>query len=67
MRDWRAEKKRARLEVNHVVPCIGKHGQLSCAHHLDNLETLCLSCHRTVTSAQRAAVQAAREDVRVSA
>jgi len=66
MRAWRAAKKTARLEVNHVVPCIGKHGQLSCAHHLDNLETLCPSCHRVATSAQRAAAAAEREVVRAS-
>jgi hypothetical protein len=53
MRTWRAEKRVARLEVNHIVPCRGKHGQLSCAHHLDNLETLCPACHKTHTAALR--------------
>ncbi len=57
MRAWRAEKKTARLEVNHIVPCAGKHGELSCAHHLDNLETLCPACHRALTAAQRRARQ----------
>ena len=52
MRTWRRERKTLRLEVNHIVPCIGQHGQLSCAHHLANLETLCTACHRAHTSAQ---------------
>lgn len=59
MRAWRAAKRTARLEVNHVVPCVGRHGQLSCAHHLENLETLCPPCHRAATSAQRAAAAGA--------
>ena len=54
MRAWRAQKKVGRLEVNHIDPCLGKHGQLSCAHHLDNLETLCLPCHKEHTAASRA-------------
>jgi hypothetical protein len=55
MRTWRAEKRIARLEVNHIVPCVGKHGELSCAHHLDNLETLCPTCHKRHTAALRKA------------
>jgi 5-methylcytosine-specific restriction endonuclease McrA len=55
MRAWRAEKRVARLEVNHIVPCAGKHGELSCAHHLDNLETLCPACHKVHTAALRRA------------
>lgn len=51
MREWRAGRKSARLEVNHRQPCLGQHGVLSCAHHLDNLETLCIGCHREHTSA----------------
>jgi hypothetical protein len=58
MREWRAAKKVARLEVNHIVPCAGQHAQLSCAHHLDNLETLCMPCHKVHTSALRARVSA---------
>jgi predicted nucleic acid-binding Zn ribbon protein len=54
-RTWRAEKRAARLEVNHIVPCRGKHGELSCAHHLENLETLCPACHKTHTAALRSA------------
>ena len=53
MRAWRKEKRTARLEVNHIVPCVGRHGELSCAHHLDNLETLCPTCHKVHTSAHR--------------
>jgi hypothetical protein len=53
MRAWRRAKRTARLEVNHIVPCRGKHASLDCAHHLDNLETLCPACHRVHTSALR--------------
>ncbi|MBV9438464.1 MAG: hypothetical protein JOZ24_00580 [Candidatus Eremiobacteraeota bacterium] len=53
MRTWRAERRALRLEVNHREPCAGKHRQLSCAHHLANLETLCSPCHRTHTAALR--------------
>lgn len=53
MRAWRAAKKVGRLEVNHILPCAGKHTQLSCAHHLDNLETLCMACHKEHTSGLR--------------
>lgn len=54
MRTWRSAKKTARMEVNHRIPCRGKHGTLSCDHHLENLETLCIACHRLHTSADRA-------------
>jgi len=53
MRAYRELKKIARLEVNHLDPALGRHGQLSCVHHLDNLETLCLPCHKEHTSALR--------------
>jgi hypothetical protein len=60
MRAWRRERKTLRLEVNHIAPCIGAHGQLSCAHHLANLETLCIACHRATTATQfREAVSSA--------
>ena len=51
MRLWRAARKTGRLEVNHRVPCRGKHGTLGCEHHLENLETLCMACHRLETAA----------------
>ena len=54
MRAWRKAKRTTRLEVNHIVPCRGKHATLDCAHHLDNLETLCPACHKVHTSALRA-------------
>jgi hypothetical protein len=53
MRAYREQKKVARLEVNHVDPALGRHGQLSCVHHLENLETLCLTCHKEHTAALR--------------
>lgn len=53
MRAWRKEKRTARLEVNHIAPAGGKHGELSCVHHLVNLETLCLRCHKEHTAALR--------------
>jgi len=51
LRDWRARKRIERLEVNHIVPCRGRHRSLDCAHHLENLETLCADCHKVHTSA----------------
>jgi len=39
--------------VNHIEPALGRHSEVSCAHHLSNLETLCNECHRSVTAAQR--------------
>ncbi|MGZ3502929.1 MAG: hypothetical protein ACXWNJ_00820 [Vulcanimicrobiaceae bacterium] len=51
MRAWRTQRRTGRLEVNHRDPCRGQHGQLSCAHHLENLETLCVTCHKAHTSA----------------
>lgn len=60
MRAYRTERRTARMEVNHIEPALGRHNQLSCAHHLDNLETLCPPCHKTITAAQRVARDAAR-------
>jgi hypothetical protein len=56
MRAWRQAKRTGRMEVNHRIPCRGKHGTLSCDHHLDNLETLCTTCHRVRTQSDRKAV-----------
>lgn len=53
VRAWRKAKRVGRLEVNHIVPCAGKHGELSCAHHLENLETLCAGCHKEHTASLR--------------
>lgn len=47
----RAQRRKDRLEINHRVPCLGRHGSLSCSHHLDNLETLCVPCHKRHTAA----------------
>jgi hypothetical protein len=55
MRVWRSAKKTQRMEVNHRIPCRGTHGTVSCDHHLDNLETLCVACHRVLTLADRTA------------
>jgi hypothetical protein len=41
------------VEVNHIVPCKGRHGVWGCHHHLDNLEVLCKPCHLTTTQQQR--------------
>jgi hypothetical protein len=54
----RAARRAGRLEVNHKVQCLGRHGSLSCSHHLDNLETLCPPCHRVHTNALLAAAAA---------
>jgi 5-methylcytosine-specific restriction endonuclease McrA len=43
------------LEVNHIVPCLGKHHEAGCWHHLSNLETLCHEHHVVVTRQQKAA------------
>jgi hypothetical protein len=53
MRTWRAGRAAARLEVNHLQPALGAHRTLSCVHHLENLETLCIACHRETTAATR--------------
>lgn len=51
-----AEHRKHRLEVDHVVPILGRHGQPGCHHHLDGLRTLCHGCHLTVTAEQFARV-----------
>lgn len=45
------------VEVNHIEPCLGKHGIWGCHHHQSNLEVLCVPCHRETTATQRAAGQ----------
>jgi predicted nucleic acid-binding Zn ribbon protein len=55
MRVWRAGRAANRVEVNHRLPALGAHGTLSCIHHLDNLETLCVECHKSFTAAGRRA------------
>lgn len=52
---WREPEKTVRLEVNHIVPREGRGYGFGCHNHLDNLETLCVPCHRAVTNAQAAA------------
>lgn len=41
------------IEVNHIVPCRGKHSTFGCHHHQENLEVLCKPCHQKVTNDQR--------------
>ncbi|HTU71750.1 MAG TPA: hypothetical protein VMF11_15715 [Candidatus Baltobacteraceae bacterium] len=50
---YRKRRKTDRLEVNHIAQARGAHRSLSCLHHLTNLETLCLQCHKTETARQR--------------
>jgi 5-methylcytosine-specific restriction endonuclease McrA len=53
--DWRLLRKTKRVEVNHIVQARGAHVRLSCLHHLTNLETLCVTCHKEQTKRQAAA------------
>lgn len=46
LRAWRASRPADRLEVHHRAPCRGGHDAPGCVHHLENLETLCVPCHR---------------------
>lgn len=43
------------INVDHIEPCLGKHGVWGCHHHQDNLRVLCIECHKARTAAQRAA------------
>ncbi|MCU1352007.1 MAG: 67, gp67 [Acidimicrobiales bacterium] len=56
---WRALEQACQLEVNHLVPRLGRGYQAGCHHHLDNLETLCHRCHVAVTTQQQADRRAA--------
>lgn len=51
--------RREHLEVNHIVPVLGRHDVPGCWHHLAGLQTLCggggQSCHQIETNRQRAA------------
>ena len=51
--NYSALRKKHRVEVNHIQQARGAHVRLSCLHHLTNLETLCLSCHKAETKKQR--------------
>jgi hypothetical protein len=42
------------LEVDHIEQALGRHGDLSCIHHLTNLRSLCGRHHDEVTAGQRA-------------
>ena len=52
---------KTKLEVNHIIPLVGRGYSSSCFHHLDNLETVCKGCHVTITKAQRAERKAQAE------
>jgi len=41
------------LEVNHIIPILGKHSQSGCWHHVEDLETLCREHHLEATAKQR--------------
>jgi hypothetical protein len=45
-------RRMAGLEVNHVVPILGRHAEVGCHHHLDGLETLCHDHHLITTAEQ---------------
>lgn len=49
------DKRYADLEVNHVIPRVGRGYNSGCHHHLSNLEVLCHGCHLKVTRRQRIA------------
>lgn len=45
-------KNEVSIEVNHIVPLVGKGYAPSCMHHQDNLEVLCHEDHLAVTKQQ---------------
>ena len=52
----RCEAVSSKVEVNHIRPLAGSRRSVSCLNHRDNLEVLCLGCHRTTTNEQRRGV-----------
>jgi 5-methylcytosine-specific restriction endonuclease McrA len=44
----------ASIEVNHIVPLVGRGYHYGCVHHQSNLETLCKMHHRERTNQQLA-------------
>jgi 5-methylcytosine-specific restriction endonuclease McrA len=46
-------EQRTFLEVHHLEPVKGRHGQVGCHHHLDGLVTLCRDCHVAAHAALR--------------
>jgi hypothetical protein len=46
------KKDGTRLEVNHIVPILGRHDESGCHHHIDGLETVCRPCHLIITKEQ---------------
>jgi hypothetical protein len=67
MRTWRRERPTQRLEVNHLEPARGAHRSLSCLHHLENLETLCVACHAVETSNLRATDRSIQKSAAIGA
>lgn len=41
------------VDVDHIKPCKGKHGQWGCHHHQDNLRVVCKPCHKLKTASDR--------------
>jgi 5-methylcytosine-specific restriction endonuclease McrA len=52
------------LEVDHIVPILGKHATPGCHHHLDGLRTLCSDCHAKRTAAFAAERARARRSLK---
>lgn len=52
------------LEVDHIVPVLGKHATPGCHHHLDGLRTLCSDCHAKRTAAFAADRASARRTLK---